>query len=80
MFPPKQSAAEPLALIIDDDATIRLLARHTLELAGMRVAEAEDGEQGLAEFARLAPDIVLLDVLMPVKSGFEVCVALRSTR
>jgi diguanylate cyclase (GGDEF)-like protein/PAS domain S-box-containing protein len=79
MFPLQHKASEPLALIIDDDATIRLLARQTLELAGMRVAEAEDGEQGLAEFARLAPDIVLLDVLMPVKSGFEVCVALRST-
>ena len=75
----EHTATAPLALVIDDDSTIRLFARETLEVAGIRVAEAEDGEQGLAEFARLKPDIVLLDVMMPVRNGFDVCRALRST-
>jgi len=72
------ASTPPLALVVDDDSTIRLFARQTLEVAGIRVAEAADGEQGLDEFARLKPDIVLLDVMMPVMNGFDVCRTLRS--
>ena len=68
----------PLALVIDDDFTVRLLVRQTLENAGIQVAEAEDGDQGLEELLRLDPDIVLLDVMMPGKNGFEVCAAARA--
>ncbi|MBC7859936.1 MAG: EAL domain-containing protein [Burkholderiaceae bacterium] len=62
-----------LALVIDDDPFIRLLARDALEKSGLRVAEAGDGATGLAAIAALAPDIILLDVMMPVMDGFEVC-------
>ena len=74
----EHASAPALALVVDDDSTTRLFARQTLELAGIRVAEAEDGEHGLDEFARLKPDIVLLDVMMPVMNGFDVCRTLRS--
>jgi PAS domain S-box-containing protein len=58
---------------------MRMLMREALEQAGFAVAEAEDGEAGIAAFMRLAPQLVLLDVLMPNKNGFEVCAALRRT-
>lgn len=48
---------------IDDDFTVRRLARATLEQAGFRVEEATDGVAGVAAFERLRPDIVLLDVM-----------------
>ena len=66
-----------LVLVVDDDVTMRLLARETLEQAGFRVEEAADGGAGVAAFERLRPDIVLLDVQMPVLDGFGACAALR---
>jgi diguanylate cyclase (GGDEF)-like protein/PAS domain S-box-containing protein len=74
----RTETAPPLALVIDDDYTVRLLVRQTLENAGIDVAEAQDGEQGLIELVRHDPDIVLLDVMMPGKDGFEVCAAARA--
>jgi diguanylate cyclase (GGDEF)-like protein len=67
----------PLALVIDDDPMLRLLAREALEGRQFRVAEAEKGAPGLALFGELQPDIVLLDVLMPEMDGFEACRELR---
>ncbi|MCC7082435.1 MAG: EAL domain-containing protein [Burkholderiales bacterium] len=71
-------AAPPLALVVDDDFTVRLLVRQTLENAGIAVAEADDGSRGLHDLVRLDPDIVLLDVMMPGKNGFEVCAEARA--
>lgn len=71
------AAAIPFALIIDDDPFMRLLARESLEQAGIRVAEAGDGASGLAAVEELWPDIVLLDVVMPDMDGFAVCRHLR---
>jgi PAS domain S-box-containing protein len=68
----------PLVLIVDDDATIRMLARTSLEQSGFSVEEAADGDHVLEEYTRLQPDIVLLDVMMPGKDGFTVCHELRS--
>jgi DNA-binding response OmpR family regulator len=60
------------ALVIDDEAPIRLLCRVNLEAEGMEVLEASDGEAGL-ELARAErPDVVLLDVMMPVLDGWQV--------
>jgi len=67
----------PLVLIVDDDATVRLLARESLEQAGFAVAEAENGLQALAAFKRMHPQIMILDLLMPEMDGFEVCNTLR---
>ena len=68
---------QPVVLIVDDDMTVRLLARESLEQAGLSVEEAEDGTQALSTFERLQPDLVLLDVYMPGMDGFRVCEALR---
>ena len=71
------SIKSALVLVVDDDMMMRLLARETLEQAGFRVEEAEDGEAALAAFQALRPDLVMLDVMMPVLDGFEACAALR---
>jgi len=68
---------QPLILVVDDGMTIRLLVREALEQAGFVVEEAGDGRQALAMFPRLAPDLVLLDVMMPELDGFQACAALR---
>lgn len=67
----------PLALIVDDDAVNRLMARAALESAGWSVEEAENGREALAVFQQLHPDIVLLDIMMPEMDGFTACAALR---
>jgi DNA-binding response OmpR family regulator len=59
-------------LVVDDEAPIRLLCRVNLEAENMKVLEAANGDTGL-EMARAEhPDVVLLDVMMPGRSGWEV--------
>lgn len=68
---------QSLILIVDDDPTERLIARDALERAGYRVIEAEDGPDGLAKAHADKPDFVILDIMMPVLDGFNVCDSLR---
>ena len=75
-MPPDQQKTL-LALIVDDDAVDRLMARAALESSGWNVEEAENGREALAIFQRLHPDVVLLDIMMPEMDGFTVCAALR---
>ncbi len=67
----------PLALIVDDDITLRVLAREALEQAGCRVEDASTGQEALEAFQRETPDIILLDVVMPGMDGFATCAAIR---
>jgi len=71
------SRANPLVLVADDDESMRLLMRESLEQAGFAVEEAEGGTEALAAFDRSRPDIVLLDVMMPEMDGFATCSRLR---
>lgn len=59
-------------LVIDDEAPIRLLCRVNLEAEGMTVIEAADGPSGLEQAREHAPDVVLLDVMMPGLDGWRV--------
>ena len=59
-------------LVIDDEAPIRLLCRVNLEAEGMQVLEASDGDSGLATALDERPDVILLDVMMPGRNGWEV--------
>jgi DNA-binding response OmpR family regulator len=59
-------------LVVDDEAPIRLLCRVNLEAENMTVLEASDGEQGLEIARSEQPDVILLDVMMPGRSGWEV--------
>jgi diguanylate cyclase (GGDEF)-like protein/PAS domain S-box-containing protein len=65
-------------LVVDDDDTLRFLAREALEQAGFDVEEAENGAVALEVARGAKPDLILLDVQMPVMSGFEVCEQLRA--
>ena len=67
-----------LILVVDDEATQRLLTRDTLEKEEFRVEEASNGEEGLDRIREIRPDLVLLDVMMPGMNGFEVCRQLRA--
>jgi len=66
-------------LFIEDDEAIRTALRLVLEDDGYEVAEAGDGETGIAMFGQIIPDLVLLDLRLPDISGFEVCRAIRRT-
>src|SRR5438270_12752229 len=59
-------------LVIDDEAPIRLLCRVNLEAEGMDVLEAADGPTGLERAREAAPDVILLDVMMPGLDGWRV--------
>jgi two-component system KDP operon response regulator KdpE len=59
-------------LIVDDDADIRLLLRLALGAEGHEITEAEDGAAAIARLEADPPDLVLLDLMMPVVDGWEV--------
>lgn len=65
-------------LIVDDLMTLRQPARVVLERAGYAVEEASDGEEALQRIAKSRPDLVLLDLMMPVMSGVEVLKHIRA--
>jgi two-component system alkaline phosphatase synthesis response regulator PhoP len=64
-------------LIIEDELTLSLLLRERLEREGYSVTACKDGEQGLAQALREAYDLLLLDIQLPGRNGFEVCRQLR---
>jgi DNA-binding response OmpR family regulator len=65
-------------LVADDDPDIIRFVEVNLRLEGYQVAVARNGEQALDKALELQPDVVLLDVRMPVIDGFEVCARLRA--
>jgi diguanylate cyclase (GGDEF)-like protein len=69
-------AEAPLILAADDDEDIRLLIELCLKRLGYRVLTAENGEEALALAELHAPDLLLLDVTMPVMGGYELCRAI----
>ena len=75
----KESTAKRI-LLVDDDAEIIESLRLALESNGYTVLIARDGNQGLALTEREEPDLVILDMMMPKRSGFLVLEKLRRTR
>ena len=65
-------------LIVEDDGNIRELLRLYLEREGYEITEAENGEEGVAQWRKVNPDMILLDVMMPVMDGWEVCKIIRA--
>ena len=66
-------------LLVDDDAEIVGAMQTVLEKKGYRVLTAADGNRGLAIAERAAPDLIVVDMMMPRKSGFLVLEKLKST-
>ena len=69
--------AKPLVLVVEDEAAIATLLRYNLEKQGFRVDEAADGQEAMTRIAEAQPDLVLLDWMLPVMSGIEVCRQIR---
>jgi DNA-binding response OmpR family regulator len=65
-------------LVVDDEFILRDLMRTVLEEEGFSVITASDGEEALAKANNEMPDLILLDLMMPGKSGLEVCKILKS--
>ncbi len=69
--------SEAVVLLVEDDEDIRELVAGYLENEGYRVHEADCGRKALELAERLRPDLIVLDILLPDMSGFEVCVNVR---
>jgi two-component system phosphate regulon response regulator PhoB len=67
----------PLVLVVEDETALVTLLRYNLEREGFRVATAGDGEEALLVAREQKPDLVLLDWMLPLLSGIEVCRQLR---
>ncbi|MFN2182364.1 MAG: response regulator, partial [Anaerolineae bacterium] len=70
--------AQSRILIVDDDAGVRGALRDLLAFEGYQVTVASSGPEALKKAAELVPDLILLDVMMPVMNGFDVCRKLRA--
>ena len=66
-------------LFAEDDATLRDGLQAALESEGYETRPCADGAEALAAYAERRPDLLLLDVMMPRKSGFDVCAEVRRT-
>ncbi len=77
MLPAPTSPSKPYVLVVEDEAALATMLRYNLEKQGFRVEEAVDGQEALTRIAETVPDIVLLDWMLPVMSGIEVCRQIR---
>ena len=79
MAPRKADAPEtgPTVLVIDDDEAVRSSLEMLLETYGFQVVLARDGRQGVAAFRANAPDVVLVDLMMPVQDGLQTIALIR---
>ena len=71
------TAVKPSVLIVEDETGLVELLRYNLERAGFEVAVAGDGEEAMTAIAEHRPDLVLLDWMLPLMSGIEVCRQIR---
>ncbi|MDX2215600.1 MAG: EAL domain-containing protein [Oculatellaceae cyanobacterium bins.114] len=73
-----ESAHTPLVLIVDDDRSMRTILKIAISKEGYRVVEAKNGQQAIALYHELHPDLILLDAMMPEMDGFACCAHLQS--
>ena len=66
-----------LILLVEDEPALAAMLRYNLERGGYRVEDAADGEEALVRIGEARPDLVLLDWMLPLRSGLEVCRQIR---
>jgi len=76
----KPSASAPLVLVIDDAEDNREVYVQFFEFQGWRTATASDGRDGLDKAAALKPDVIVLDLSLPIMDGWEVARRLKSNQ
>ena len=67
-------------LLVDDEPSIAKVVGKRLELAGYEVVVASDGQDGLQKAQTQAPDLVILDIMLPKLNGYEVCTMLKGDK
>jgi signal transduction histidine kinase len=75
---PSPTQQKKIILIVDDEAPIRKLLRQQLEAEGYIVKEAKDGWDAITQVRKQSPDLIILDVMMPQVSGFDVAAILKN--
>jgi two-component system, OmpR family, phosphate regulon response regulator PhoB len=73
----QDAMTKPLVMLVEDEAALVTMLRYNLEKEGYRVCEAMDGEEALTVLAERSPDLVVLDWMLPIMSGIEVCRQIR---
>ena len=76
---PPETANKKTVLVVEDDPFLSNLLKTRFERAGINVLRAGDGEEALKVLSATKPDLVMLDIIIPKKSGFEVLEAIRET-
>ena len=71
-------SARPKILVVEDEPGVRLAIKDELEFEGFDVELAEDGQSGLAAILRSSPDLVVLDLMLPGRNGFQICQDIRA--
>ncbi len=71
MLSPGAMRERPVVLHVDDDAAALMMAEGALEDAGFDIVHAEDGRQAIEQFHAVAPDLIIMDAVMPVMDGFS---------
>jgi len=72
------SSTTPRILVVEDESALSLLLTYNLESEGYAVARAERGDDAEVMLAEMAPDLVILDWMLPGVSGFELCRRMRA--
>jgi CheY-like chemotaxis protein len=72
-------ASQTRILYVEDDPILRRIISRALERAGMEVQTAADGHEGISIAEEWLPDLILLDLMMPVMDGFETAIAFRAS-
>lgn len=75
---PSPTQPEKIILVVDDEASIRKLLRQQLQAEGYIVKEAKDGLDAITQVRKQSPDLIILDVMMPPISGFDVAAILKN--
>ena len=75
---PSPTQQEKIILIVDDEAPIRQLLREQLEAEGYIVKEAKDGWDAITQVRKQSPDLIILDIMMPQVTGFDVAAILKN--
>lgn len=73
------ASTKPKILLVEDDVALATVYKARLEAEGFEVSHCEDGEKALSAAVEFKPDLILLDVMMPKISGFDVLDILRNT-
>lgn len=79
ILPPTSTNPSYIIAVVEDEPGVRSGLTLNLELEGYKVVSASDGEEGIRIIQEHNPDLIILDVMMPLKDGFEVCREVRNS-